>query len=52
MLAPNDSTEGEFMAAFVYENGKVVMFTSVEELNKKHALCDDAREAAIRKKGI
>ena len=44
--------EGEFMAAFVYENGKVVVFTSIEELNKKHALCDDAREAAIRKKGI
>lgn len=44
--------EGKFVAAFVYENGKVVVFTSVDALNKKHLLCDDAAAAAIRKKGI
>ena|SRR3990167_3511264 len=40
------------LVAFVYENGKVVVFTSIEELNKKHAVCDDAAAAAIKKKGI
>ena len=44
--------EGKFLVAFVYEDGKVVKYTVVEELNKKHPLCRDAEEAAVRKRGI
>lgn len=42
----------KFLAAYVYEDDKVVVFTDTAELDKKHPLCRDAEKAATRKKGI